>query len=308
MTTAPHADRLARARAALEGLSVGDAFGQRLFVPAPILDRIVKTRKLPGPPWYFTDDTNMALSVVYILRRFRGIDQDRLAHSFAEHYDRSRGYDMAMRSLLPAIRQGASWRSIAHTLFGRQGSYGNGAAMCATLVGAYFADDTGTAVKNARLSAEVTHTHPEAIAGAVAVGVATALAWQLRERNPRPIRRKFLSQILPLVPLSKVRDGIQRAHDLPPGTSAENAVAMLGNGSRATAQDTVPFALWCAGEQLDNYEEAIWLTVSGQGDMDTTCAIVGGIVTMFAGPEHIPAQWRASREPLPDWPFEDGAA
>jgi hypothetical protein len=29
---------------------------------------------------------------------------------------------------------------------------------------------------------------------------------------------------------------------------------------------------------------------------------------MFTGPEHIPAQWRASREPLPDWPFEDGAA
>jgi ADP-ribosylglycohydrolase len=308
MTTVPHADRLARARAALEGLSVGDAFGQRLSVPAPILERIVETRKLPGPPWYFTDDTNMALSVVYILRRFRGIDQDRLAHSFAEHYDRSRGYDMAMRSLLPAIRQGASWRTIARTLFGRQGSYGNGAAMCASPVGAYFADDLEAVVKNARLSAEVTHTHPEAIAGAIAVGVATALAWQLRDRNPCPTRQKFLSQILPLVPLSKVRDGLQSAHDLPNGTSAENAVAMLGNGSRMTAQDTVPFTLWCAGEHLGSYEDAIWLTLSGQGDMDTTCAIVGGIVVMFTDPEHIPAQWHASREPLPDWPFQDSAA
>jgi ADP-ribosylglycohydrolase len=308
MTTIPHADRLARARAALEGLSVGDAFGQRLSVPAPILERIVETRKLPGPPWYFTDDTNMALSVVYILRRFRGIDQDRLAHSFAEHFDRSRGYDMAMRSLLPAIRQGASWRTIARTLFGRQGSYGNGAAMCASPVGAYFADDLEAVVKNARLSAEVTHTHPEAIAGAIAVGVATALAWQLRDHSPCPTRQKFLSQVLPLVPLSKVRDGIQRAHDLPKGTSAEIAVAMLGNGSRVTAQDTVPFTLWCAGEHLGSYEDAIWLTISGQGDMDTTCAIVGGIAVMFTDPECIPPQWRSSREPLPDWPFQDGAA
>lgn len=307
MSTTSHADRLARARAALEGLSVGDAFGQRLSVPVPILERIVETRKLPGPPWYFTDDTNMALSVVYILRRFWGIDQDRLAHSLAEHYDRSRGYDMAMRSLLPAIRQGASWRTIARTLFGRQGSYGNGAALYAAPIGAYFADDTTAAVKHARLSAEVTHTHPEAVAGAVAVSVAAALAWQWRECNPRPLRRKFLSQILPYVPLSKVRDGIQRAHDLPGGTSAENAVAMLGNGSRATAQDTVPFALWCAAERLDNYEEAIWLAASGQGNMDTTCAIVGGIVTMFTGLEGIPAQWRTNREPLPDWPFEDKA-
>jgi ADP-ribosylglycohydrolase len=308
MTATSHTDRLTRARVALEGLSVGDAFGQRLFVPVPILERIVETRKLPGAPWYFTDDTNMALSVVYILRRFWGIDQDRLAHSFAEHYDRSRGYDMAMRSLLPAIRQGAPWRTIARTLFGRQGSYGNGAALCAAPVGAYFADDLTAAVKHARLSAEVTHTHPEAVAGAVAVSVATALAWQLRECNPRPPRRKFLSQLLPYVPLSKVRDGIQRAHELPSGTSAENAVAMLGNGSRATAQDTVPFTLWCAAERLDNYEEAIWLTASGQGDLDTTCATVGGIVTMFTGLEGIPAQWRANREPLPNWPFEDGAA
>jgi len=29
---------------------------------------------------------------------------------------------------------------------------------------------------------------------------------------------------------------------------------------------------------------------------------------MFAGLEGIPAQWHANREPLPDWPFEDGAA
>jgi ADP-ribosylglycohydrolase len=303
-----HAERLERARCSLEGLSIGDAFGQNMFVPLPILTHFLESRKLPAAPWYFTDDTNMALSIFYSLRKFAGIDQDRLAHSFADHYDRSRGYGMAMRSLLPAMRQGASWRALAPSLYGRQGSYGNGSAMRVSLVGAYFADDLDAAVEHARRSAQVTHTHPEAAAGAIAVAVAAALAWRLRGSSPRPSRAQFLSQLVPLVPPGKVRDGISRAMDLPPGTPVENAVAVLGNGSRVMAQDTVPFTLWCAGEQLDHYENAIWLTLSGQGDVDTTCAIVGGIVVMSTGVDGLPAAWRSSREALPDWPFEDSSA
>jgi ADP-ribosylglycohydrolase len=67
----------------------------------------------------------------------------------------------------------------------------------------------------------------------------------------------------------------------------------------------VPFVLWCAAQSLDDYEEALWLTVAGLGDRDTTCAMVGGIVSCYTGVDAIPAAWRASREPLPDWPFEE---
>jgi hypothetical protein len=35
------------------------------------------------------------------------------------------------------------------------------------------------------------------------------------------------------------------------------------------------------------------------GDIATTCAIVGGIVVGAVGLAGIPADWRASREPLP---------
>ena len=45
----------------------------------------------------------------------------------------------------------------------------------------------------------------------------------------------------------------------------------------------MPFALWCAARHIDNYEEALWATVSGLGDRDTTCAIVGGVVTLATG-------------------------
>ena len=55
-------------------------------------------------------------------------------------------------------------------------------------------------------------------------------------------------------------------------------MAALGTGRKVSAQDTVPFALWCASQRLGNYEEAFWLTVSELCDVDTTCAMVGGIV------------------------------
>ena len=64
------------------------------------------------------------------------------------------------------------------------------------------------------------------------------------------------------------------------------------------AQDTVPFALWCAARQLTHFEEALWATVSGFGDRDTTCAIVGGIVSLAVGREGLPAEWLAARESL----------
>ncbi len=302
-----HAERLARARCALEGLSVADAFGQSLSVPPAVLARILATRRLPAAPWYFTDDTNMALSVYHVLSRHAGIDQDRLARSLAEHYDRSRGYSIAMRSLLPALRQGASWRKLTPTLYGRQGAYGSEAAVRAALVGAYFADDLPAAVDHACASAQVTHSHPEAVAGAVAVAAATALAWQGRNANPQPGYRQFLGNLILVVPFSKVREGLRRARDLPADAAVEMVVAELGNGSRATAQDTVPFALWCAARHLNDYAEALWLAASGMGDIDATCAIAGAVVVMVNGVGGIPAAWLASREPLPDWAFNGPA-
>jgi hypothetical protein len=43
-----------------------------------------------------------------------------------------------------------------------------------------------------------------------------------------------------------------------------------------TAQATVPFVPCCAAQQLDNYSDALWLTATGSGDIDTNCAMVVG--------------------------------
>jgi ADP-ribosylglycohydrolase len=298
-------ERYARALASLDGLSVGDAFGERFFVSPEKVEGLLARRVLTAGPWPYTDDTQMALSILSILRQYGGIEQDALARSFARRYDSRRGYGPAMHGLLSWIDSGVPWAVLTRRLFHGQGSFGNGAAMRVAPLGAYFADDLDAAVEQARLSAEVTHAHPEGIAGAIAVAVAAALAWQVREADPVPRGRAFIDLVLPHVPDSEVREKIRHARNLTPESSVMLAVSALGNGTGVSAQDTVPFVLWCAAERLDNFEEALWLTVSGLGDRDTTCAMVGGIVAAHVGREGIPEEWLRRREPLPDWPFQE---
>lgn len=294
-------NRLRRARVSLEGLSVGDGFGG--FYEMSSSQPENTQRKLPPAPWHYTDDTNMALSVYEILRRYGTIQQDELAKSFAEHFDRLRGYGMGAWTLLNRIRYGEHWREVSGKLFGG-GSYGNGGAMRVAPLGAYFADDLSAAAEQAALSAEITHAHPEGIAGAIGVAIGAAYACRLKD-NTKPSRQEFLNQLLPHIPAGELKTGIDRAAALPADVPLREVVEVLGNGSRVTAPDTVPFALWCAGEYLDNYELAIWQTLNAGGDVDTTAAIVGGIVVCYTGIEGIPAEWVARREPLPGWAFGD---
>lgn len=298
-------ERLARVICSVEGLSVGDAFGEQFFHQPDGAENRVATHMLPSPPWPYTDDTQMALSIVSILRQYGIIEQDCLAESFAERYDPSRGYGPSMHRLLRSIRAGNPWKEAASNQFAGQGSFGNGAAMRVTPIGAFFAEAMDEVVEQASRSALVTHTHPEAIAGSIAVAVAAAWAWRLRHSSAPVSRAEFLDLILPVVPTSEVRRKIRWARDLSAAASVEAVVSLLGNGTGLSAQDTVPFVLWCAGEQLNSYEQALWLTASGFGDVDTTCAMVGGIVALFCGAEGIPAAWKQAREPLPNWPFAD---
>ena len=235
---------------------------------------------LPSAPWRWTDDSNMAFSIVAVLRNYGEINQDALAQSFANHYDISRGYGASIHRRLRKIQEGASWQEAAQEGFA---SYGNGGAMRVAPLGAYFADDIDKVIEQAKLSAEITHAHPEGIAGAIAIAVATALVWQQQNNLPSD-RQTFLGQVLPYVPDSEVREKIRHAYNLAPGSSIQLAASALGDGRYITAQDTVPFVLWCAGEMLNqSFEEALWFTLSKSGDKDTNCAMVGGILAARSG-------------------------
>ncbi|WP_329377383.1 ADP-ribosylglycohydrolase family protein [Streptomyces sp. NBC_01716] len=283
------------ARRSLEGLALGDAFGERwfpLFRDRPQAYAEIKARTMPREPdWHWTDDTAMALAVQRVLDQCGLIDQDRLAHCFALGFDADpgRGYGHGMHILLPQLlAEPASWRTLAPTLF-EGGSLGNGAAMRVAPLGAWFADDLERVVEQAALSAEVTHAHPQGIAGAVAVAVAAALSAR---------GELSLAAVAEATPEGTVRDGLARAADVPFGTEPWKASDILGNGQRIRADDTVPFAVWSAVRHHDDLEAALWSTAEAFGDVDTTCAITGGIVGARTGVDAVPREWLERREDL----------
>jgi len=290
-------ESLERALVALEGLSVGDAFGETfLRNPGPAVFRLHQREVFPAP-WPWTDDTQMAVGMLEVLAAHGRVDQEALARRFAERYEPHRGYGMAAHELLRELRGGGRWETASRGLFGGQGSLGNGSAMRVAPLGAFFADDLDRVVDEAARSAEVTHAHPEGVAGAVAIAVAAALAWRSRAEPVDP--GGFLRAVAERLPDCAVRDGLAEAQKLDASAGAEQAGRVLGNGSRITAADTVPFCLWVIAAHPDSYSEALWSTASALGDIDTTCAIVGGLLALRLGLAAIPAAWREAREPLP---------
>ncbi len=288
---------LRRARVSLEGLSVGDAFGQQFFFTNGVYEAI-EARLLPSSPWYWTDDTMMAISIYDCLENHGQIKADILAKMFAKRYtnDPARGYGGGMHDTLRAINRGEPWERVTLEAFAGTGSYGNGAAMRVAPLGAYFAYDLERVVSEATLSARVTHAHPEGIAGAIAVAVAAALATQNELTG-----KAFLEKVIEFTPESEVKSKLLRATKFTKRTPIETAINQLGVGWQVSAQDTVPFCIWCASKHLDNFVEAMWYTISGLGDRDTTCAIVGGIVAARVGWDNLPIPWRDARESLEIW-------
>lgn len=175
------------------------------------------------------------------------------------------------------------------------GSWGNGAAMRVAPLGAWFADDLEAVVTEAVRSAAVTHAHGEAIAGSVAVAVAAALSVIGVPGS------ELVAAVAARVPDGEVASRLRRATKIASSADPRHVAAMLGCGREISAVDTVPFAIWCAAAHLDDLAEVLWATALSGGDVDTTCAIVGGIVAGRTGVSGVPAAWREACEPLPPW-------
>lgn len=270
-------------------------FGQRFFGEPERVRPLIEARATPTlPVWTWTDDTAMTLAVVEELDAHGCIDRDALAKRFGARYlaDWHRGYGPNAHNILRAIGEGVPWRRASTDVFGGEGSKGNGSAMRVAPVGAYFADNLARCVEEAAHSADPTHGHPEARAGAIAIAVGAALMTSSELEGDG-----FLDAVLARTPDSAVRLGIEKARALR-GEDVRKAGELLGNGSGVLCEDTVPFCLWVTARLSRSFEDAMWATVSVLGDRDTTCAIVGGMVVMRTGEAAIPREWLERVEPF----------
>jgi ADP-ribosylglycohydrolase len=297
---ADHPERVERMMLSLDGLSIGDALGEMFCYRPDNALRRFKENDLPAGPWFHTDDTEMAISLVAVLKSHGQVDRDALSKRFVRRFERDpeRGYGKMTRIQLREILAGQPWQVTAAKVFGGQGSMGNGSAMRVAPLGAYFADDLERVVAEAHASSTVTHTHPEGLAGAIATAVAAAMAWRLREAQTSGRAESFFGDVLRLTPDSQVQRKILLASQIPANTDIKEVAKALGCGELVTGPDTVPFCIWVAARHLDNYVEALAMAISVGGDCDTNAAIVGGIVALSTGRQGIPEDWLKAREPI----------
>ena len=155
------------------------------------------------------------------------------------------------------------------------GSYGNGSAMRVSSAGWLF-DDLETVRHMARLSAEVTHNHPEGIKGAEATASAIFLA---RTGSTKAEIKAYIEANFHY-DLSRTCDEIR-----PTYRHVESC------------QETVPEAI-TAFLEGNSFEDVIRTAVSLGGDCDTLTCIAGSIAEGYYGvPEELKQQ---CRERLPE--------
>ena len=150
------------------------------------------------------------------------------------------------------------------------GSYGNGSAMRVSAAG-WLYDTLEETRKYARLSAEVTHNHPEGIKGAEATAGAIFLARTGKTKDE--IRAYIVSEFG--YDLSRRCDEIRPTYH-----------------HVESCQKTVPEAITAFLEGSD-FEDVIRTAVSLGGDCDTLTCIAGGMAEAFYGvPEELVTECR----------------
>lgn len=149
-------------------------------------------------------------------------------------------------------------------------SYGNGSAMRVSPV-AWLYDDLDTVRRMARLSAEVTHNHPEGIKGAESTAAVIFLG---RTGHSKAEIRSYVEREFHY-DLSRTCDQIRP-----------------GYFHVESCQQTVPEAI-TAFLEGESFEDVIRTAVSLGGDCDTLAAIAGSMAEGFYGvPEELKLQCR----------------
>ncbi|MBQ3504152.1 MAG: ADP-ribosylglycohydrolase family protein [Oscillospiraceae bacterium] len=230
-------------------------------------DRGSKTKVFPlfSVDSEFTDDTVMTIAVAEaFLDAPAAAGEDTLRALLVEKMQR-------YGRLFPHAGYGARF---IHWLRDRDpqpyGSFGNGSAMRVSAVGWLF-DDLDTVRKMARLSAEVTHNHPEGIKGAEATAAAIFLA---RAGSTKAEIRAYIE--------AQFHYDLSRSCDeIRPGYCHVES-----------CQETVPEAI-TAFLEGESFEDVIRTAVSLGGDCDTLTCIAGSMAEAFYGvPEELKEQCR----------------
>ncbi|MBX7268837.1 ADP-ribosylglycohydrolase family protein [Micromonospora sp. Llam7] len=240
----------------------------------------------------FTDDTASTLVVADHLTRRRGtVNEDELADELAREWarDPERGYGHGAAQLYAELARGVPWRRAAAELFDGQGSFGNGAAMRVAPIGLLPGLALDAVAGRARRTAAVTHQHPQAVDGAAAQAVATALAALSVQDTPLDAEW-MVATLCEHVHTAEFRSALRRVPALvAQGAHTTDVAGAVGNG--VAAIQAVPAALAAFLRQPDDTPAAVGFAIGLGGDTDTIASMTGALCGARRAEKDLPVMW-----------------
>ncbi len=274
----------------LAGTLLGTALGDALGLPAEGMSaRAIARRfgrldrfRLLGRTGFVSDDTEQAAL---------------LAQSLARHPDNVGQCVRAFRRSLLGWFCRLPWgvgratiRSCARIALGLSPSgvmsAGNGSAMRAGIVGAFFHDRPEERVAFGRALAEVTHRDTRATEGALYVAEMAAACLRCPQGTSLADCQE---QARPIVTDAELGEAIDRAREMAMGGAGASEAALVC-GTTGFVVHTLAFATFGFLRFGENPMLALTEAVSAGGDTDTIGAILGGWLGALHGERELPAE------------------
>lgn len=234
---------------AIIGAILGDIAGSQYEYDRPEnLDW--KTCELFTEECAFTDDTVMSLAIKYAIDN--NIDFTQTMRAIGQHYPYC-GYGNNFFDWIFCDNPKP------------YNSFGNGSAMRVSYIGEYF-KDVNDVIKYAELSAKVSHNHPEGIKGAITTAVCV---WMAKNKKSK---QEIYNYVLSQYPIEKYGFISNKPLDY----------LQVNYSWDIRCVTSVPVAMRCFYES-DSYESFLRNVFSLECDMDTLCAIGGGVAEEYYG-------------------------
>lgn len=278
----------------LVGCAVGDALGAPVEGMTPeaigeMYGRVTGFIDARFGPGRITDDTQMTVLVAQTISEIGRFDLEQAGIKFGRWIKTSddgikeaRGVGMACGVACRRLSEGAD------PLSSGVDSAGCGAAMRASPIGLRYYHDHDELRRTAVLQSRVTHTNPEASAGAAAAAFAVAIGVTddgaldraaLAERTGAFVERIDRGMAVKITGLADYLDA-----------SPEEGFAYTGTGGHV--METVPAAFFAFLRSPYDPEETLLTAVNAGGDTDSVGAIAGAISGAFNGLGALPARMR----------------
>lgn len=283
-----------RFKGSLIGSALGDAVGELAFKYQTEEELNEKLKEIDN--LRYTDDTAMAIGLAESLIEKEGkVDQEHIGETFRKNYREEpwRGYGQGPPKIFDMVeRKGIDYVEAASTLFGGEGSKGNGSAMRIVPVGIFFSKDTSLYEKAVK-TAEVTHTHPLGKDGAAVLASTVGKAAVSDEISPK----EFTERLAERAETQKFTDSLHQISKLlEEGVNREKAAGELGTS--VLIEKSVPYSIFSFLKDPDSYQKALMNAIMVSGDRDTIGAMTGGISGAFLGFDALPSIWVEKLEDL----------